>query len=237
MYWREDWSQRLAESATSVERMVKELSNIAGNLGFEYCSYVLRSPFPVSNPAVAWSSTYPQRWLDHYFSHNYLEIDPLLRRVQHDLSPVVWTADAHQVQPAFWEEARAHHIRHGWALATHGKHGMMGTLSLARSREVLTPTELDNIEAQLVWLSHAAFGVLSAVEMRKFASHIDQELTLREREVLRWTAIGKTVAEISIILGISERAVTFHITNCLAKLNATNKTQAVMIAMLLGLLF
>lgn len=237
MYWREEWLHRLTDSATSMERMVKELSSIAGNLGFEYCSYVLRSPFPVSNPSVVWSSTYPQRWLDHYFSHHYLEIDPLLRRVQHDLSPVVWTADTYQVQPAFWEEARAHQIRHGWALATHGKHGMTGTLSLARSRETLTLAELDNVEAQLVWLSNSAFGLLSAAEMRKFASAIDQELTLREREVLRWTAIGKTVAEISIILGISERAVTFHISNCLTKLNATNKTQAVTVAMLLGLLF
>ncbi|MDE1960346.1 MAG: helix-turn-helix transcriptional regulator, partial [Xanthomonadaceae bacterium] len=53
----------------------------------------------------------------------------------------------------------------------------------------------------------------------------------REREVLRWTAVGKTVSEIAATLGISARTVTFHITNILRKLHAANKTEAVSKAM------
>ncbi|MHB8446439.1 MAG: response regulator [Rudaea sp.] len=62
------------------------------------------------------------------------------------------------------------------------------------------------------------------------------ELTEREREVLRWTAVGKTVSEIAATLGISARTVTFHITNILRKLDAANKTEAVSKAMALDLI-
>lgn len=233
--WREDCLARLA-AAGSVDGVVRELATIVQELGFEYCSYVMRIPFPLGSPVVTWSSTYPQRWLDHYFSHNYLDIDPLLQQTARDLSPVVWSDRSFSSQPAFWEEARAHDIRYGWALSTHGKHGTAGMLSLARSRNLVTESELAGTEMKLVWLSHVVHGLITAAELAKLPTAPDQELTLREREVLRWTAAGKTADEVGTILGISERTVTFHITSSLAKLNVVNKTQAVAKALLLGFL-
>ncbi len=54
--------------------------------------------------------------------------------------------------------------------------------------------------------------------------------------MLRWTADGKTASEIADILNISERTANFHIANVIAKLNAPNKTAAVIRAGLLGML-
>ncbi len=216
--------------------IVHELGGIVRELGFEYCSYVLRMPFPLGEPSVSWASTYPDPWLDHYFSHQYLEIDPLLQRVAQEVTPVVWADGAFKSQPAFWEEARAHGIRHGWALATYGRQATTGMLSLARSHQLITPGELADTEARLIWLSHVAHGLISTSEIKKLVREPEQELSLREQEVLRWTAAGKTAAEIGTILGISERTVTFHITGALVKLNVVNKTQAVAKALLLGLL-
>lgn len=56
-------------------------------------------------------------------------------------------------------------------------------------------------------------------------------LTAREIEVLNWLKEGKTSWEISMILKRSERVIRFHIDNILKKLNATNRTHAVAIAM------
>jgi LuxR family transcriptional regulator len=61
-------------------------------------------------------------------------------------------------------------------------------------------------------------------------------LTAREIEVLRWTAHGKTVDEISVLLAISVNTVNFHIKNAVAKLHAANKTAAAVRAAMLGLL-
>ena len=61
-------------------------------------------------------------------------------------------------------------------------------------------------------------------------------LTLREREVLAWTADGKTAYEIGMIFGIAERTVKFHLQNAVVKLDAMNKTHAATKAAMLGLL-
>jgi len=58
------------------------------------------------------------------------------------------------------------------------------------------------------------------------------KLANRKIAVLRWTADGKTSSEISCILNIAERTVNFHINNVITKLNATNKTPAVMLGFL-----
>jgi len=63
-----------------------------------------------------------------------------------------------------------------------------------------------------------------------------EALTEREREVMRWTAEGKTAFEISVIVGLTERTVNFHIGRVLAKLSATNKTQAAVKAAVMGML-
>lgn len=235
-FWREDCLERLSSQKSSPAEILKALASIVGELGFEYCSYVLRVPYPTGEPVVTWSSTYPSRWLDHYFANNYLESDPLILQAFEDTGPVVWDGNLRTGQPGFWEEARGHGVAHGWAIGTHGRQMTTGMLSLARSAEKVTSLELSEKEPQLVWLSHLTHGLICAVETQKIRADIDQKLTDREVEVLRWSAGGKTADEIGTILSISPRTVTFHITSSLAKLNSTNKTQAVAKALFLGLL-
>jgi DNA-binding CsgD family transcriptional regulator len=52
-------------------------------------------------------------------------------------------------------------------------------------------------------------------------------VSARELDCLRWTAAGKSAWEASIILGISERTVRFHLNSAREKLNCTTTTQAV----------
>ena len=61
-------------------------------------------------------------------------------------------------------------------------------------------------------------------------------LSQREREVLEWTACGKTAEEISRILELSVRTVNFHVNSLVLKLKCCNKTAAVVRAALLGML-
>lgn len=52
-------------------------------------------------------------------------------------------------------------------------------------------------------------------------------LTPREREILRWIAIGKSNFEVGAILNISPLTVKNHVQKILRKLNVVNRTQAV----------
>jgi DNA-binding CsgD family transcriptional regulator len=58
-----------------------------------------------------------------------------------------------------------------------------------------------------------------------------QPLTPREREVLTWAAQGKSAWEIGEILHITQRTVNEHVRTAARKLGATNRTQAVAIAL------
>jgi DNA-binding NarL/FixJ family response regulator len=62
-----------------------------------------------------------------------------------------------------------------------------------------------------------------------------EELTPREQEVLTLLAQGMQNKEIAADLLIAERTVKFHITSILAKLGAGNRTEAVTVALQLGL--
>jgi DNA-binding CsgD family transcriptional regulator len=61
-------------------------------------------------------------------------------------------------------------------------------------------------------------------------------LSKREIECLRWAAIGKTDAEIGMILSRSRATVRFHIHNASVKLDAVNRSQTVFKAAQLGYL-
>ncbi|TFH49023.1 MAG: response regulator transcription factor [Lysobacterales bacterium] len=63
-----------------------------------------------------------------------------------------------------------------------------------------------------------------------------RELTEREKSVLQMLAQGKRNKEISQALSISERTVKFHISSVLGKLQATNRTEAVVVAAEQGLI-
>lgn len=56
---------------------------------------------------------------------------------------------------------------------------------------------------------------------------IGKELTHREVEVLRWSAEGKTAAEVAQILDVKLRTVNFHIGSAMRKMGVKNKTCAV----------
>lgn len=57
------------------------------------------------------------------------------------------------------------------------------------------------------------------------------KLTGREREVLTWTAQGKSAWEIGVILNIGKRTVDEHTQSATRKLDALNRTHAVAIAL------
>jgi LuxR family transcriptional regulator, quorum-sensing system regulator BjaR1 len=62
------------------------------------------------------------------------------------------------------------------------------------------------------------------------------QFTPREKEIMTWTAQGKTSLQISELLTVSEPAVKKHIKSACLKLGANNKTHAIAIAVTLGLI-
>jgi DNA-binding CsgD family transcriptional regulator len=109
--------------------------------------------------------------------------------------------------------------------------------------------DADGSRATVVWMGKRTDLAMSAtMELQMIAIHIYNRLTeigsfwkeaavsLSEREIqcLNWTAAGKTSSEIAGILGLSEHTVNHYLNHVSKKLDAVNRTQAVVKAMKRG---
>ena len=84
---------------------------------------------------------------------------------------------------------------------------------------------------------HAGKRNVPAAVATRLAEHVGEgELTARELDVLRLIRDGSKNKEIAARLEISEATVNFHIKNLVGKLQANDRTHAVMIAIRRGIL-
>lgn len=233
--WREEQTEALM-GAENEEVFFAAIARAGKALGFEYCAYGLRMPLPISNPKMMLLNNYSPAWQQRYVSQNYLHIDPTVAHGIRSVAPLVWSKALFDSAPEFWEDARSHGLHHGWAQSSYDANGNVGMLTLARSHDELTQTELRDNSLRLTWLAQAVHeaGVRLATSQREAVPAIS--LTAREVEVLRWTAEGKTSSEVGQIMDITERTVNFHVTNSLVKLGVVNKTAGVVKAAMLHLI-
>jgi DNA-binding NarL/FixJ family response regulator len=83
---------------------------------------------------------------------------------------------------------------------------------------------------------HAGKRHIPAEIAAEISQHIaDDALTEREIDVLRRVAAGQSNKEIAIVLGVSESTIKAHIHSILPKLNASDRTHAVTIALKRGI--
>lgn len=209
----------------------------ARRLGFDHCAYGLRLPLNVTKPKTVMLNNYPPIWQQRYVEGNYLAIDPTVRHGGRSVMPLVWDDNVFREARDFWEDARAHGLRYGWAQSSTNMQGVRGMLTLARCAEPLSESELKTNGYRMVWLTQVIHQCMSDLISPKILPETTIQLSLREKDVFRWTAEGKTAGEIANIMNIAERTVNFHIANAMAKLNCVNKTAATVKAALLGFLY
>jgi DNA-binding CsgD family transcriptional regulator len=227
----------LLKNANNVQKMYEALEYLA------FCSYVDNFFFVASYPTLTGATTVvisnlPERWCDLYERLDYAQIDPIAQHCRTRVTPTLWwTEDGSELPSrdaqvtAFIEEARGFGLRSGVSFPIHGSSGAWGMLSLSCEQELESSRlRLERSMPYNQLLSGYVFEAATRAITPKRSAE-GQELTAREIECIAWCAKGKTSWEISRILGISERTVFFHIQNASRKLGASNRIQAVMLAM------
>ena len=233
------WKEDLLQTFQSIEcerQVLAMVAELARKLEFDYCAYGLRMPLPLARPKTALFSNYPAVWQDRYQAWGYQAIDPTVHHAMRSPSPVIWSDDLFAPARELWEEARSFGLQAGLAHTCRDAGGMGGMLTLARAGETVTTAEWQAKACHILWLVQAVHFCMSRIVAPKLLPEIAVQLSRREVEMLRWTGEGKTSGEIAHILNITERTVNFHIGTAMAKLNAVNKTAAVLRAAMLGLL-
>ena len=231
--WHEDLLNLLVTPNTCPEKIFGSIERVAYKLGFDHVAYGFQAPYPVTRPKITLLNNYPRPWQEHYSRSNFLFTDPTVIYGRQSQEPLIWNDAVFASNPALWRDAQDHGIRAGWVQSSLEGSGAGSLLTLCRGHEPVTTGELQMKEPCMRWLVQVAHVGLSKAILSNDAQAYTP-LTLREREVLQWTADGKSAQDIADISILSKSTVDFHLKNSIKKLDSPNKTAAVARAVCLG---
>jgi two-component system, NarL family, response regulator LiaR len=115
------------------------------------------------------------------------------------------------------------------------KSGAIGYLMKDTSSEDLIQAIRDTYHNKPALQPEIARKLMRDIQSQAGQESLVSTLTDREIEILQQVALGKTNQEIADELFLSERTVRTHITNILAKLRLSNRTQAALYALREGI--
>jgi transcriptional activator SdiA len=223
------------QAATVNEQIYSLLQQQADELEYDWFALCVRHPLPFTRPKLSLHTTYPQAWMAHYQSENYFAIDPVLKAENYRNGHLPWNDKLFHDTPEFWDAAQDHGLRKGITQSLMMPNRALGFLSVSRQSHQPNPLTDDETELRLQTLMALSLSSLLRMEDEMVMAP-EMKFSKRELEILKWTAEGKTSAEISIILSISENTVNFHQKNMQKKFNAPNKTQIACYAAAIGLI-
>ncbi|WP_373963610.1 transcriptional regulator SdiA [Kosakonia sacchari] len=232
--WRRDMMSRFQEMTTSQD-VYSELQRQTQLLEFDYFSLCVRHPVPFTRPKLSVETSYPQAWMQHYQAENYFAIDPVLKAENFIQGHLPWNDKLFRDATVLWDAARDHGLRKGISQCLMLPNHAMGFLSVSRTSLFGKMMSDDEVELRLQTLVQLSLLALTRLEDQMVLAP-EMKFSKREREILKWTAEGKTSAEIAMILSISENTVNFHQKNMQKKFNAPNKTQIACYAAATGMI-
>ena len=222
----------------SLDELEQRLDSVAKELGFR------RYVYWMTHPPDGWENgvfnTYPTDWKARYAEMGYKNLDPTLAEAARTTLPLRWDHlrnAREQSKPLrkFFEEASDFGISDGITLPIHGPSAGLATLNFS---DPVSPDVCD-----VVWRERYSDLIVignflhsRVLELAGAVAKLDIHLTQRERQVLLWTAEGKTAWEIGQILAISDQTVLFHLKNVMKKFGVYSKHHAVVLALRKGLI-
>jgi len=213
------------EGAETQEMLGRRVARSIAGFGYEH--YCFMSPSGVRQKAFTEKvliQNWPKGWFQQYVQSNFHPKDPVASFCRTQTKPFPWTsvpipeADslAREIMAVSAEDYR---MRHGYCVPIYGLNGHEATISLA-GREIDGDKDAASAVEMISIYAFSSLARLRAVSSRK-------TLTPREREIVSWTASGKTSWDISVILSISEDTVNKTLGSAMRKLNANTRAQVV----------
>ena len=177
--------------------------------------------------------SYPENYLDHYLGSCYHLTDPVIAKYLETLQPVDWnryvTVENKSIKYTEMIDAEPVGMRDGWTYgAVSPGSGESAMFFIASENYDSSDRTRIIIEYIIPFLAEAYKRILNKNTNRLTSGK--SRVTSSEVEILNWLKEGKTSWEISVILNKSERVVNFHINNVMKKLNAMNRTHAIVMA-------
>lgn len=173
---------------------------------------------------------WPSEWFTRYDSEGHFLYDPCAARCRFTAEPFLW----HQLNTGglttrsrlVMDEAAEFGMKDGICVPIHIPLAGPAVVTAASDRIEVPPGAMPLIETLCVHLFRKVSGLES-----KSDNEGSSPLTPRERELLQWSAQGKTTDDISCILGVTTNTVESHQRNIRDKLDAINVAHAIVKAL------
>ncbi len=180
-------------------------------------------------------NTRPADYVEHYFRNDLFWRDPVIAALRQSLDTLTWSDVRSRLtskaERNLIEEGREFGATDGLTIPVFSQGTCIGAFGACGREPNLSPRARSALELVGLYANQA----LARADMqgaRQVAQHV--ALTPREREVMRWVAVGKTNDEIADILTIGTATVKTILARAQIKLNATRRTYAVVQALRLG---
>jgi len=214
---------------STIGTVMAATEHLLGRYGFAHFAF---SGVPYNSdslPGIVLAHRIPAELFKLYVERRYADIDPCMQHLRRIAEPFRWRDVPYDSE----REPRAAELMalvtdfglsQGFFVPIPSPAGTFGNVWMAGSKFELTA----RTQPALHLISLYAFD-----RIQRLAGPLPDQrprLTAREKEVLAWTASGKSAWEIGEILGIAKRTVDQHAQSAFRKLGAANRTQAVAIA-------
>jgi len=169
---------------------------------------------------------WPPAWTEHYTRENFYPDDPVIVHLRRTVDPFQWSevpASLRAVRRSkqIKHDAAQFGLREGFCVPVFQNGGVIAGVTMGGRQPEFDPHAKRAIHLISLY-AHAK--ALSLAHPSRPARHV---LSKGERETLRWVAAGKSSWDISVILKVSEATVNWRIKKATEKLEAINRTQAV----------
>jgi LuxR family transcriptional regulator, quorum-sensing system regulator BjaR1 len=212
------------------DAILDTMQGAISRFGFEWVAFagILPKPGETMDDLVL-AHRSPHGLHEVYTSRDHIRVDPNVRRALHSSRPFEWTwehyGDEHGPSTEVMRVLADFAMPRGFFVPVHCVGGYEAAVALSGADVELAP------EAQPGHHLMSLYAFERIRQLRSGKQESKPPLTPREREVLTWSAQGKSAWEVGTILLVGKRTVDEHAQTAMRKLGAVNRTQAVAIAL------
>lgn len=242
--------ERLME-ARDVDGLLGALTDATGQLSCKWFSGFLSAPGARTSADKRSFGRIPTSYRT-YHNDSAFQRDPVVKAARSRRGlPIAWAQQDYVASDCsdLWEEMASHGMARGLAVMSrtadgyefafgiesdvlHPESQKVGEIDQSRFALLMAYTQVATERIFIPQLATRAGGCRGSA--RPAVAGSSAALSQRQREVLKWTAAGKTAWEVGRILAISEGTVRRHLQDAAQTLNAVNKAHAVAMALEFG---
>ena len=227
------------QNAISHEETFSHFNMAMAYYGYNNNCYTLMTDHPsIGQEAFhGLATSYPEDWIKYYKEKEYQKVDPVWDRLMQKTSPFYWDdivetiKNSVQIEEAkknasqkVMDQAQEAGVADGIGISFVSTLGEIAGIGLSKERPEPSKNHQEMAEIYLIsTVFHEKYlSLFGAVEK--------PQISPREKEVLLWSAEGKTDWEIAEIIGITVPTVRFHWNNIFKKLQVNSKIFATTMA-------